>query len=69
MPYALFEQAEGAATELHLKDTSTFLRQAVEKFLDDLQRRKLERELEEGYVANAAVSEQTMKDFQFVDEE
>ncbi|MDQ2841951.1 MAG: hypothetical protein M3Y72_13115 [Acidobacteriota bacterium] len=69
IPRSLFARVEAAASELHLKDTSTFLRQAIERFLIDLQKENLQRELEEGYLANAMLGDQTMKDFEFVDAE
>jgi len=52
-PETLYCEAEVAAVELHI-NRSSLIREAVAQFLDELRRRKLEIELEEGYRANAA---------------
>ena len=68
LPDSLYEETEAVVREQHTT-TSALLRQALEKYLAELRQQKLERELEEGYLANAAVAEQTMKDFEYVDAE
>jgi len=68
LPSSLYEETESVVREQQTT-ISALLRQALEKYLAEFQRQKLERELEEGYLANAAVAEQTMKDFEFVDAE
>ena len=54
-PEPLFEATEHAANELAI-NRSSLIRKAVEQFLAEMDRRKLEKELEEGYLANAASS-------------
>ena len=52
-PEPLFRAAEYAAAELEI-NRSKLIRQAVKQYLKALQRRKLEKELAAGYIANAA---------------
>lgn len=52
-PEQLFEATEDAATELAI-NRSSLIREAVQQFLEARYRQKLERELAEGYIANAA---------------
>ena len=68
LPDSLYEETESVVREQRTT-TSALLRQALEKYLTELRQQKLKRELEDGYLANAAVAEQTMKDFQSVDAE
>ena len=49
----LFNETEHAATALGI-NRSSLIREAVKLYLERLQRQKLEKELAEGYVANAA---------------
>lgn len=51
-PESLFDATEHAAVELEI-NRSSLIREAVRQFLEELHRRKLERELVEGYIANA----------------
>lgn len=67
-PQDLFEEAEKAAGELQI-NRSSLVRVAVEQFIKDLHRKKLERQLIDGYTANAALSRQTSEEFSFVDSE
>jgi len=50
-PAPLFQETERAAQELSTS-RSSFIRSAVERFLAELRRQKLEQELAAGYVAN-----------------
>ena len=52
-PEPLFEATDHAASELAI-NRSSLIRKAVEQFLAAMDREKLEKELEEGYLANAA---------------
>ena len=52
-PTPLLNRAERAIAELRV-NRSELIRMAVEQYLESLQRAKLERELAEGYAANAA---------------
>ncbi len=49
--------------------TSVFVRRAIERYLSSLERSKLERDLQEGYIANAALSDRIHKEFEDVDAE
>jgi metal-responsive CopG/Arc/MetJ family transcriptional regulator len=68
IPRVLYEETEGVVHERGIT-TSVFVREAMERYLKSIKRRKLERELEEGYVANAALGDQIHKEFDFVDAE
>ena len=48
---------------------TTSVRNAIERYLKSIKRKKLECELEEGYSANSDISEQIHKEFEFVDAE
>lgn len=52
-PEALFDATEDAAVELAI-NRSSLIREAVKQFLEERHRQKLEKELAEGYIANAA---------------
>jgi len=52
-PQPLYDAAEDAAVEL-ATNRSSLIREAVKQFLGERLRRKLEKELADGYVANAA---------------
>jgi len=52
-PQPLLLRAERAIAEMSI-NRSDLIRKAVEQYLEALQRAKLERELMEGYVANAS---------------
>ena len=67
-PAALYAQTEAATAALSI-NRSTLIRSAVEDFLHRLRRDKLEKELAEGYIANASQARQTAEDFSHVDAE
>lgn len=64
----LLERTEAAASELST-DRSKLIRRAVEKFLAQMERRKLERELADAYSANAGLALQISGEFSHVDGE
>jgi metal-responsive CopG/Arc/MetJ family transcriptional regulator len=68
IPWSLYEEAEELIKERQIT-TSMFVREAMERHLKSIKRRKLERELAEGYVANADVGDQIHNEFEFVDAE
>ena len=68
IPRALYEETAEVVRERHIT-TSVFVREALEGYLRSIKRRKLERELEEGYIANADLGDQIHKEFEFVDAE
>ncbi len=68
IPRDLYEQAEEVVTERHIT-RSVFVREALERHLENIKQAKLERELEEGYIANAAVGDQIHSEFEYVDAE
>ncbi len=67
-PAALYAETEAATATLAI-NRSTLIRSAVEDFLHKLRRDKLEKELAEGYIANAAQARQTAEDFSHLDTE
>jgi metal-responsive CopG/Arc/MetJ family transcriptional regulator len=67
-PADLLKRAERAASEL-ATNRSRLIRLAVEQFLQSLQRRELERQLAEGYRANAAMDREICQEFAYVDAE
>ncbi len=67
IPLPMYEAIE--ASRESNTTTSVFVRHAIERYLRFLERTKLERELQEGYLANAALSDQIHKEFEFVDAE
>jgi metal-responsive CopG/Arc/MetJ family transcriptional regulator len=68
IPRSLYEETEEVIHERHIT-TSMFVRDAMERYLKSINRKKLERQLEEGYVANAALGDQIHNEFEFVDAE
>jgi metal-responsive CopG/Arc/MetJ family transcriptional regulator len=68
IPQSLYKEAEQVIQERHIT-TSVFVREAMERHLKSIKRRKLERELEEGYLANAGLNDQIHEEFEFVDAE
>ena len=64
----LLERTEAAASELST-DRSKFIRRAVEKALAQLEKRKLERELADAYLANSNLARQISEEFSSVDSE
>jgi metal-responsive CopG/Arc/MetJ family transcriptional regulator len=65
-PDALYEETQRAVQELSVK-RSALIREAVREYLHRLARRKLARELAEGYRANAALNRQISEEFVHVD--
>ena len=65
-PVPLLNRAEEVLPELAI-NRSELIRNAVERYLDALQRAKLERELAEGYIANAAQARSLCEEFAYVD--
>lgn len=68
IPQSLYRRTVEIVRERHMT-TSELVREAMEQYLDAIRQKKLENELAEGYIANAALSEQVHKEFQFVDAE
>jgi len=67
-PEPLFQETERAIAELSTS-RSALIRLAVERYLAAVQREKLDRELAEGYVANASLDRQVAQEFSAVDYE
>jgi metal-responsive CopG/Arc/MetJ family transcriptional regulator len=67
-PAPLFHETEKAVQELSTT-RSSLIRTAVEAFLRNRQRAKLERQLAESFEANAELDRQLMDDFRHVDAE
>jgi metal-responsive CopG/Arc/MetJ family transcriptional regulator len=65
-PIPLLARAERAVAELGA-NRSELIRAAVERYLEFLQRAKLERDLVEGYTANAAQARHACVEFAHVD--
>jgi metal-responsive CopG/Arc/MetJ family transcriptional regulator len=63
-PAALYTATERATVELST-NRSALIRSAVAEYLARLQRQKLERELAEGYQANATQATQLAEDFTY----
>ena len=67
-PPALYRITDEAVREWGIT-RSALVRSAVERYVKELKRQKLERELAEGYAANAALDRQICGDFSYVDAE
>jgi metal-responsive CopG/Arc/MetJ family transcriptional regulator len=67
-PEPLLAKTEEAASEL-ATNRSNFIRSAVKEYIESIQRRRLERELAEAYVANAELDREICSDFDHVDAE
>jgi metal-responsive CopG/Arc/MetJ family transcriptional regulator len=67
-PESLYKQTEKGAAELAI-NRSGFIRLAVEKLVADLHRKRLERQLAQGYAEMAACSDHLGDDFQYIDSE
>ena len=65
-PADLYEETQRAVEELSVK-RSALIRDAVSEYLRRLARRKLARELADGYRANAALNRQISEEFIHVD--
>jgi Arc/MetJ-type ribon-helix-helix transcriptional regulator len=68
IPRSLYEETEQITQQRHMT-MSAFVREAMERYLKFIKRRKLEHELEEEYVANAALGDRIHNEFEFVDAE
>jgi hypothetical protein len=68
IPRSLYKETKEVTAERHIT-TSMFVREAMERYLDDIRRAKLQRELEEGYIANSPLTDRIHKEFEFVDAE
>jgi metal-responsive CopG/Arc/MetJ family transcriptional regulator len=68
IPQSLYKETEKIVQERQIT-TSVFVREAMERHLKAIKRRKLERELEEGYLANASLGDRIHEEFEFVDAE
>jgi metal-responsive CopG/Arc/MetJ family transcriptional regulator len=67
-PHDLFAQTEMVVRELEIS-RSSLIRSAVENYLKQLNQQRLERDLAEGYAANAVLDRQICTDFSHVDAE
>ncbi|MFZ0888832.1 MAG: hypothetical protein WA005_10295 [Candidatus Binataceae bacterium] len=67
-PATLYTEIEKAMTELSM-NRSALIRSAVREYLDKRHREELEKELAEGYVANASQARETAEAFSHVDSE
>jgi metal-responsive CopG/Arc/MetJ family transcriptional regulator len=67
-PHDLFRQTERAASELSV-NRSNFIRAAVEQYIREMGRKRLEKELIEGYTANAELSRRINVEFSHADAE
>lgn len=67
-PEPLFSRTEKATQEL-ATSRSALIRLAVERFLEVLSNQRLERELVDGYQANAKLNQRIAQDFSHVDAE
>ncbi len=68
IPLRLYEETEQAVSNLNTT-ISVFIRESISRRLRSIQRANLERELKEGYIANAGLGDQVCKEFQFADGE
>ena len=67
-PATLYTATEKATSELSI-NRSTLIRCAVQEYLDRLRVQELEKELAEGYLANASQARETAEAFSHVDSE
>ena len=67
-PSELYTRTERAVADLAV-NRSALIRTAVEFYLDNLNRQTLERELAEGYIANASLNRRIAEDFAYSDSE
>jgi CopG family transcriptional regulator / antitoxin EndoAI len=68
IPKSLLEAAAQIVSERQVT-TSALVREAMEYFVEQKQARKLEQELEEGYLATANLSKRVHREFEHVDAE
>ena len=67
-PIDLISRFETANKMLRI-DFSNFVRDAIEEKLKRLEKERIEKELKEGYLANADLDRATCEEFKFVDGE
>jgi metal-responsive CopG/Arc/MetJ family transcriptional regulator len=67
-PSDLYLATEKATSQLSI-NRSTLIRSAVREYLEKLHREELEKQLAEGYIANAAQARETAQAFEQVDSE
>ena len=67
-PTDLYARTERAVADLAV-NRSVLIRTAVEFYLESLNRQKLERELAEGYMANASLNRRIAGEFSYSDSE
>jgi len=67
-PAPLFSRTERVTAELSM-NRSELIRTAVEKYLEALQKARIEQDLAEGYTANAAQARHTCEELAYVDSE
>ncbi len=65
---ALYAETERATAQLSVS-RSSLIRAAVEEYLDKRRREELDKELAEGYIANASQARETAEAFSHVDSE
>ena len=65
-PVPLFREAERAAHELSM-NRSCFIRTAVETFLQNREKEKLEKAIAESFLANAELDRQLVDEFRYAD--
>ena len=67
-PTDLLQRAELAATEMST-DRSKLIRRALEEFVNETEKRRIEQELAEGYAANDEANRRICNEFAHVDSE
>jgi len=67
-PIEIISRFEKENKKLNI-DFSNFVRDAINEKLKKIEKLRLEKELEAGYLANADLDRETCKDFKFVDAE
>lgn len=67
-PIEIISRFEEENKKLNI-DFSNFVRDALNEKLKKMEKLRLEKELEAGYLANADLDRETCKDFKFVDTE
>lgn len=66
IPRSLYEETEAIVHEREIS-TSVFVREAMERYLRYIRHKKLEKDLEEGYLANASLTRQIHAEFALAD--
>ncbi len=65
-PRSLYDEAQTEAAVLSL-NRSGFIRQAVERYIEELREKRLEQQLIDGYIENASVAAQVAEEFSKVE--